>query len=130
VYEDVAGHGTIGFGHLIKPEESFSSPITGIEAEALLEQDEAIAAKGVNSLVNVDLTISQANALDDFVFNLGAGTLARSSILSALNESCYIQVTSKFLEYDKARVGGVLRVFQGLLSRRRAEVSLYREDVQ
>lgn len=126
-YGDVAGHETIGFGHLIKYGESFSQPITSAEAESLLEKDEEIAARGVNSLVNVPLTISQADGLDDFVFNLGSGTLAKSTLLSLLNESKYSQAADKFMVYDKARIGGVLEVFQGLLSRRKAEVSLYKE---
>jgi lysozyme len=127
-YGDVAGNQTIGFGHLIKSGESFSQPITSTEAEDLLEKDEAIAANGVNSLVNVVLTNSQAGALDDFVFNLGSGALTKSTLLEILNNSEYTKVSSQFLKYDKARVGGVLEVFQGLLSRRKAEASLYEED--
>jgi lysozyme len=82
VYNDVAGKPTIGYGHLLKASESFPNGITEEHATALLRFDVAWAEHAVTSMVKVPLTQGQFYALVDFTFNLGIGTLQRSSVLS------------------------------------------------
>ena len=73
VYLDVAGFPTIGYGHLIKPHESFPNGVTEPQAAAILSCDVQDAAEAVARLVKVALTQGQFDALVDFCFNLGAG---------------------------------------------------------
>jgi lysozyme len=49
----------------------------------------AIAEKAVRKLVLVELTQGQFDALVDFVFNLGQGQLAKSTLLRLLNAGNY-----------------------------------------
>ena len=81
VYLDVAGLLTIGYGHLIKPNESFPGGIDESQAAAMLAQDVQEAERAVDRLVKVALTQGQFDALVDFCFNLGAGRLAGSTLL-------------------------------------------------
>ena len=81
VYRDVAGLPTIGYGHLIKPTESFPDGIAEPQAAAILASDVQEAEQAVARLVKVALTQGQLDALVDFCFNLGAGRLASSTLL-------------------------------------------------
>jgi lysozyme len=89
VYLDPAGHATIGWGHLIRPGESFPKTITREQATELFDADVEIAEKAVRKLVLVSLTQGQFDALVDFVFNLGQGRLASSTLLRLLNAGNY-----------------------------------------
>ena len=89
VYLDVAGFPTIGYGHLIKPHESFPNGITEAQAAAILSSDVQDAEQAVARLVKVALTQGQFDALVDFCFNLGAGRLAGSTLLRELNVGNY-----------------------------------------
>jgi lysozyme len=126
-YTDAAGNKTIGFGHKIKPSEHFDEPITGEDAEALLEKDEAAAGQYVSKMVFVALHPSQFGALVDFTFNLGPQTLKRSTLLKLVNKEQHNQVPAQFMKYDHVHIDGVPRVLAGLFSRRQAEANLYSE---
>src|ERR1035437_1250935 len=77
VYLDTAGNPTIAYGHKLRAGESFSNGIDVPTACVLLSQDLSTAAAAVERRVKVPLTQGQFDALTDFVFNLGAGRLAR-----------------------------------------------------
>ena len=121
VYKDVAGHPTIGYGHLIKPGESFPNGVTNDEAITLLQNDVQIAVIAVNRLVTVTLTQNQFDALVDFTFNLGVGALTYSTLLTLLNEGEYSAAGDQFLLWDHA--GGVVQ--EGLQTRRAADLALW-----
>jgi RHS repeat-associated protein len=59
VYDDACGNPTIGYGHLIKPDENFDNGITKEEALQLLKQDLQIAVKAVRDNITVPLTQQQ-----------------------------------------------------------------------
>ncbi|MBP3955379.1 lysozyme [Gemmata sp. G18] len=128
VYEDVAGKKTIGFGHLILPGERFREPMLPDEATKLLEKDAARTVSGVNRMVRVPLRQGQADSLHSFAFNLGTGALQSSTLLKRVNSGRHADVPGEFLLWNKARVGGVLRVFPGLTRRREAESEFYQLD--
>src|SRR5579864_8252343 len=69
-YNDAGKEPTIGFGHLIKPGEQFTT-ITRNQALDLLTKDVHFAEDAVNTLVKVRLTQDQFDALTSFVFNTG-----------------------------------------------------------
>jgi lysozyme len=121
VYNDIAGHPTIGYGHELKPGESFPNGITEAEAEVLLRQDLAIAEAAVNQLVTVALTQSQFDALVDFVYNEGAGHFESSTLLAELNQGQYADVPTELRKWVYA--GG--KVVPGLVARRNEEAELW-----
>jgi lysozyme len=121
VYLDVAGFPTIGYGHLIKPHESFPNGITEAQAAAILSTDVQEAEQSVARLVKVALTQGQFDALVDFCFNLGAARLASSTLLRELNVGDYQAAARQFLVWDHA--GGA--VVAGLEARREAELKLW-----
>jgi lysozyme len=119
-YQDQVGKWTIGYGHT-GPDVVPGLTITQDQANALLVQDVASAAASVNRLVTVALTPNQFDALVDFVFNLGAGNLAASTLLRELNAGNTAAAAAQFLVWCHA--GGV--VSAGLLKRRQAEQALF-----
>jgi lysozyme len=121
VYRDVAGFPTIGYGHLIKPTESFPAGITEQQASVILASDVQEAEQAVSRLVKVALTQGQFDALVDFCFNLGAGRLAGSTLLRELNAGQHDAAARQLLAWDYA--GGVVNA--GLKTRREAELQLW-----
>src|SRR5580658_9755389 len=120
-YLDVALLPTIGYGHRLLSSESFPDGIAEPHAAALLTADVRAAELAVRRLVKVLLSQGQFDALVDFVFNLGAGRLAGSTLLSKLNAGEYEAAGDQLLRWDHA--GG--EEIAGLKSRREAEFELW-----
>ena len=124
-YVDVAGFFTIGVGHLIGDGRSLPSEwnrtLTIEECYELLASDVRKFELGVKRYINVQLTQNQFDALVSFAFNLGIGTLQRSTLRAKLNRKDYEGAISSWLKYNKA--GG--KVIRGLDLRRKAEVKLF-----
>ncbi len=125
VYRDVAGFPTIGYGHLLKPDESFPNGVTELQAGLILAADVQQAEQAVSRLVKVELTQGQFDALVDFCFNLGAGRLAGSTLLRELNAGHHDTAAQQLLSWDHA--GGVVNA--GLKSRREAELKLWMGEI-
>ena len=116
-----AGHPTIGYGHLVRADESFEEGVSKEEAEALLRRDTASAERSVLRLINVPLTDGQFDALVSFTFNLGGGALQRSTLRRKINRKAHDEVPAEFRRWVFA--GG--RRLKGLVRRREAEAVLY-----
>ncbi|MFN5351138.1 MAG: lysozyme [Alphaproteobacteria bacterium] len=114
-----AGYKTIGYGHLIKANENFTS-ITLTEAEELLIKDLRKAENSVINLINTTLHENQFSALVSFVYNLGGGALQGSTLRMKINRG-ETNVENEFLKWVYAN-GKKLR---GLLNRRIAEAELF-----
>ena len=121
VYADVAGFRTIGFGHRLTTGEAFPNGITPAHAESILATDIAIAEAAIERLVKVPVTQGQFDALVDFVFNLGAGRLASSTLLAYLNAGKSDAAAWQLLAWDHAGT----REVAGLKARREAEFRLW-----
>jgi lysozyme len=121
MYLDVAGIATIGYGHRLLAQEAYPNGIAEVQAEKLLAGDVRQAEQAVERLVKVALTQGQFDALTDFCFNLGAGRLASSTLLKALNGGRYEAAGEQLLRWDIA--GGA--VCPGLKARRQAEFQLW-----
>ena len=80
-YKCPGGVWTIGYGHTagVKP----GMRCTRLQATAWLREDLTVAANEVEKL-GLELTQGQAEALVDFVFNLGIGALEGSTLLNKL----------------------------------------------
>lgn len=120
VYPDEAGLPTIGYGHLIKPDESFTV-ISIAQAEALLNADLQPARAAVGKYVTVPLNENQRAALVSLVFNIGVGAFVASTLLNVLNEYDYRGAAAQFDRWVYA--GG--KVSKGLQTRRAAEKALF-----
>jgi lysozyme len=121
IYKDTSGIPTIGYGHRVTHGESYPHGITRTQAEALLLRDVAEAEAVVTDLVKVPLTQSQFDALADFVYNLGAGRLAASTLLRDLNAGHYLLAAAQILLWDHSDG----EVSPGLKRRREAECHLF-----
>jgi len=120
LYLDAAGFATIGYGHLLKPDEDYFL-IDKTEGERILKEDLKIAESAVNDFVKVELTQGMYDSLVSFVFNLGVGAFKRSTLLNVLNAGDYESASNELLRWNRA--GGEIN--QGLVNRRRAERNLF-----
>lgn len=120
MYLDAAELPTIGFGHLIRKGEVFST-MTRKDAIELLRKDAHIAVEAVNRLVKVALTQNQFDALVSFVFNLGATAFKDSTLLKHINANRHSKTEQEFMKWVYA--GGKKR--PGLINRRKEEAALY-----
>jgi lysozyme len=125
VYQDVGGHDTAGFGHLVRPGENLGG-LDKQGAMALLGQDLAGALAEVKRAVHVALTGNQTKALTDFVFNLGAGNFEKSSLLKELNAGHYEAAAARFQDYNKVLQNGHYVVNDALARRRATEAATFR----
>jgi len=76
---------------------------------------------GVNRLITIPLKQCEFDALVSFSFNLGLGTLQRSSVRSNLNRENKEEAIKKLLLY--CRGGG--KILKGLQLRRQAEAQMF-----
>lgn len=120
VYDDVAGKPTIGYGHLIKPGETFDR-ITEDEADSLLLSDVQNTVKCVTNLVRTAVSQNEFDALVCFAYNLGCRALQNSTLLRLINVGDMEGAAEQFLRWDIA--GG--KEVQGLTNRRIAERAVF-----
>ena len=134
-YRCPAGVLTIGYGHTqgVKP----SDCVTKVQAFELLRSDFLLCQSYLLNKFDIKncMNSNQIYALTDFVFNLGIGTLLRSSAASFLMDYYNAPretlinydnaIVSCLLKYNKYRKNGKLVVSDGLKNRRQWEASLY-----
>lgn len=119
-YWDYKGF-SIGYGHLIKNGESFTS-ITENEGEKILRKDLFASERAVLRFISVSLTDGQFDALCSFTFNLGGGALQRSTLRQKLNRGEDKEdIAPEFLRW--VRAGG--KILRGLIKRRQIEMELF-----
>lgn len=117
-YYDFKGS-SIGYGHLIKPGESFASISQEVAAQ-LLASDVAWAVDAVRSAVLAPVDQNQFDALVSFCFNVGAGAFSRSTLVRRIN-AFDPNAADEFGRWVYA--GG--RVNDGLIARRQSERAQY-----
>ena len=91
------------------------------EVDALLVYDLKRFVKGVSLYCPSGLNQGRMDALVSFAFNLGNGTLQRSTLRMKHNRGDYEGASNEFLKYVKA--GG--KVLKGLVKRRNDERTFY-----
>jgi lysozyme len=116
VYND-NGRRAIGYGHDLLPGESFPDGITQEQAEALLFRDLVPVQAALTSLVPQDCTQDQWDALCDFAYNLGIGSL--KTMLAHGWDQVPLQIPRWNLVNGAAT--------PGLTARRKAEVALFNQ---
>lgn len=112
---------TIGYGSTrgVKPGDT----ITEAEADAKLRDDLFDSERCVDLYVTVPLTRNQHAALVSFVFNLGCGNFASSTMLGLLNAGDYQGASHQFARWNRASG----RVLTGLVLRRDAERQMFNQ---
>lgn len=120
-YRDSAGVWTIGYGstrdQLGHPVTAHTPLITKAIAEGLMRRDLTKAATEVSHDVHVPLTDEERAALIEFVYNVGSGAFAGSTLLRKLNAGDHDGAADQFARWNRA--GG--HVLAGLIRRRAAE---------
>lgn len=121
IYLDSIGKQTFGYGSLVEHYPDIIFPIDSQTAEACLQNDLKTSANAVLRLIKSPLTDNQYAALIDFVYNLGSGTLQRSTLRAQLNRQEYNNASLGFAKYVYA---GKIKL-AGLVRRRKAEHDLF-----
>ena len=116
---------TVGYGHVLGNgatlAEADNRTFTKEEVDVLLRTDLARFERGVLRYCPVYLTQSQFDALVSFSYNLGLGTLQRSTMRQKILRQDGEAASKELLKYDK--VGG--QAVKGLTRRRQAEYRLF-----
>ena len=127
---------TVGVGHVMYPEQGKLKiedrdgfPLrpednrvwTKDEVDAILKADLARFEKGVATYCTVPLTQGMFDALVSFSFNVGLGTLQRSTLRSKLNRGDKAGAAEELLKYCMA--GG--KILKGLQNRRIDERAMF-----
>lgn len=148
--KDPLGKWTIGWGYLLtengdhlqgdkdrarayaKWKAMFPKGMTLADADGLLVKVVAEVTDALGRLVKVDVNRNQANALTSLVYNIGAGIqdgvkgdFADSTLLARLNAKQFDKAADQFLQWNKGRVGGVLKPIKGLTLRREREREIF-----
>jgi lysozyme len=127
---------TIGVGHVLYPEQGKlkiddrdgfplrsedNRKFTMDEVDAILAADLQRFERGVERFVSVALTQGEFDALVSFSFNVGLGTLQRSTLRAKLNRNDKDGAADELLKYCLA--GG--KILKGLQNRRIDERSMF-----
>jgi RHS repeat-associated protein len=120
IYMDQAGIPTIGFGHKLLPgeERKYANGITREQALELLRADVGRAAASIRRNVGVQLEQAEFDSLVSFVYNVGTGAFAESTLLKKLNTGDKISVPAEMARWNKITVGGQKVESDGLSNRR------------
>lgn len=118
-YQCPGGKWTVGYGTTdgIKQGDT----ITQEEADTFLARDVARAAESVKSLVHTPLNQNQFDALVSFVYNVGSGNFAKSTLLRRINDGRWDWVPGEFMKW--IYING--NPSNGLRRRRKDEVKLF-----
>jgi lysozyme len=95
--------------------------ITEEEAMRLLAVDVQECERCLEREITVELTQNMVNALASFVFNLGCGSLHRSTLRRKLNAGDYDAIPHEMRKWDKA--GN--HTLAGLTRRRNEEAEMF-----
>lgn len=116
---------TVGVGHLIGDgrvlPDSWNRTFTEEEINALLIRDLNRFERGVRMYIKVPLRQHEFDALCSFSFNLGLGTLQRSTLRQKINRYDKEGAAKEILKY--CRAGG--KIIRGLQIRREAEYRMF-----
>ena len=127
---------TVGVGHVIDPNHSkvpfeersyleipdgWNRKLSMDEVNAILAADLQRFERGVLRYCPNGITQGRFDALVSFAFNVGLGTLQRSTLRQKHNRGDYDGAADEFLKYSLA-AGKVLK---GLLNRRKDERAMY-----
>ncbi len=114
---------TIGWGHLIKKEESIPPTITKETADKILVSDLAYTESYINQM-GLQLTKNQFDALVSLIFNIGTRAFRRSTLYKLLLAEDFEKAAEQFKrwKFDNGKV------VEGLLKRRIQEANIFSKN--
>lgn len=127
---------TVGVGHVIDPKhikipfakrkaisipKGWNRKLSEEEVDAILKKDLERFERGVLRLCPTGLTQHRFDSLVSFSFNLGVGSLQKSTLRRKHNRGDYSGAGSEFPKW--VRAGG--KILRGLVIRRNDEMNLY-----
>lgn len=127
VYNDPAGHCTIGYGTLLhlgpctEGDRASWGRLDRDQALSLMRQEIDGMEREIRAMVKVSLSQNQYDAIVSFAYNCGTSALRRSTFLALLNRGLYRRAARQLVLWDKA--GG--QTLPGLTRRRAAEQKLF-----
>lgn len=136
LYNDPAGHCTVGIGHLVHlgscsgdPSEApYEGGITVEEAYDLFRSDIIVYEEAVHQSIRVPLSQEEFDALVSLAFNIGPTGFANSRVAAVLNEGDRERTATVWLTQSITAVGGS-EPLPGLIRRREFEATLFREGI-
>lgn len=120
-YRCPAGVPTIGYGHT--QGVTMGTRIDEEQANRFLTIDLESHQRKASKYVHVQVTRGQFIALLDFIFNLGVGAFASSTLLKKLNSGDARGASEEFPKW----VNSNGKVLQGLVRRRKRERQIFNE---
>lgn len=121
-----AGARTIGFGHLVRANEDFSTGISREAAKALLLSDLQTYEACVNQNVRVQVSQLQYNALVSLCYNIGTKAFGTSTLVKELNSGHVHKAADEFLRWKFIHK----QESAGLLRRRQCEREMFLQGVE
>lgn len=137
-YRDSGGVWTIGYGHVILPQEkSTLKYLLEKDASALLHRDLApseIYLDAVMGNFKSPLTQIQFDGLQSFIFNVGLRRFETSTLLKLLRKGEFDAAAEQFDRwiYDQAKMpdGSIKTVkVRGLINRRRMDRDIFQKGI-
>lgn len=125
-----AGKKTVGWGHVVRPDDRFTYPLTAEQADGLLRRDLERLCALLAGTIKVPVKQCMVDALLCFAFHIGFGAFAYSTLLAKLNQCDYLGAADQFARWNKARdpKTGARIEMAGLTRRRAAERDLFLRD--
>ena len=133
-YTCPAGKKTVGWGHVIRPDDRFAYPLTEERADGILRRDLERLAEQIQRVIRPSVLRSikqcQIDTLLCFAFNVGFGAFSSSTLLAKLNMCDPTGAADQFGRWNKARdpKTGAMIELAGLTRRRKAERDLFLRD--
>lgn len=127
--QKVGGTLTAGVGHTGGDlEQWIGKDIPPAQIAKWLDEDNDIAEDFVNTKIKVPLNNNQFAALTFWVFNIGVGAAAGSTLVKKLNAKDYDSVPAQLRRWTKTRVNGKMISSNGLIKRRADEIAYWLAD--
>lgn len=128
-YRCPAGVWTIGYGSTkdfyMKPVTAATPPVTCEQAHRLMTRDLRSAFDAVEAGLTGGIADEEEAAMVDFVYNVGAGAFAKSTLRKLFNAGDYDGAEAAFAKWN---IGGG-KVLAGLVRRRAAEAALFHKGL-
>jgi lysozyme len=111
---------TICYGHTRGVKRGMVATLE--QCELWLKEDySTLVLPVMQRLIEAPLAKNEAIALADFIFNVGSGNFAKSTLLKKLNAGDYAGAAEEFLRWNKSNG----KVLPGLVTRRQDERNLF-----